>query len=80
MTKFKNPPQEYLLQVCDILVLLTNDTPCHIQVLCSDLYDILSIRHGNLGCFTIVNGDRNLVRDLEERIVPGHNGGAFWIL
>ena len=28
----------------------------------------------------IVSGDRQLVREIDDRLVPGHGEGDFWIL
>ena len=73
MYKFKMTLQKELLQVGDILILLTGDTYCHGQGLFSSVYAILIMYHGNLGCMFIATGDMHLVRDIENILVPGHS-------
>ena len=80
MPKFKSPLQKEILQVGEVLFILTGDTYCHVQRLISSLYSILSMHHEKLGCLLIVNGDRSLVRDIEDRLVPDHIEGALWII
>ena len=63
----------------EVLVPLAGDKSCNIQGLCSAVYGLLSIHHGKPSCLLIVNGDRCLVRDIEDILVPGHFGGAFFI-
>ena len=58
MPKFKMPLRKDLLQVSEIMVLLTGDTSFHGQGLCSALYALLSMQHSKLGCVFIVNFDR----------------------
>ena len=60
--KFKTPLQKELLQVGEVLFLLTGDTSCHIQGLSSAVYAIVSMQHGELSCLLIVNGYCHLVR------------------
>ena len=62
------------------MVLLTVDTSCHIQVLCIDVYALISMHHGKVSCLIIVNGDSHLVRELENGLVTGHGEGALWFL
>ena len=64
----------------EVLVLLTGDKPCHSKVLCSAIYYPVRMKHGNMSSLIIVNGDMNLIRDLEERLVPGQGEGEFWLL
>ena len=63
-----------------ILVLLIVDTLCHGQVLCSSVYSIVIVYHGKVSCLFIVNGDRHLVRDIEDILVSGHSEGVLCIL
>ena len=78
--KSKMPLQKELLQVGEVLVLLTDDTSCHGQGICIYVYSIVIMHHGKVGCMLIVNGNMHLVRDIEDRIVPGTGEGALWIL
>ena len=73
MTNFKIPLQKELLQVGDILILLTGDAYCHGQVIFSSVYAILIMYHGNLGCMFIATGYMHLFRDIEIILVPGHS-------
>ena len=77
MHKFKIPLQKELLQVGEIMVIITGDTLCHGQVICSALYALVIMQHQNVSCLFIVNGDNNMIREIEDRIVPGHREGAF---
>ena len=38
------------------------------------------MHHGKVSFLLIVNGDRHLVRDFEDRIVPGHGEVDVWII
>ena len=64
----------------EVLVLLTGDTSCHSKVLCSAIYYPVKTKHGNMSSLIIVNGDMNLVRDIEERLVPGQGEFFFGFL
>ena len=64
----------------EVLVLLTGDTSCYIQGILNDLYYIARINNGKVGCLLIVNGDRNLVIDIKDRLVLGNGEEAFRIL
>ena len=55
----------------DVLVLINSDTSCHGQRICSYVYALVSMYHGKVVCLFIVNGDKKLVRDFENRLVPG---------
>ena len=48
MNKFKIPLQKDILQVGEILILITGDIPCPIQVLFSSAYSLISIQHGKM--------------------------------
>ena len=63
-----------------VLVLLTGDTSCYIQGLLSAIYALVRMQHGKVTFLLIVIGDRKLVRELEDVLVPGHGEGALWIL
>ena len=63
-----------------ILVIITDDTSCHTQGLSSSVYALVSMQHWKMSCILIVNGDRHLVRDLEDRLVPINGSGDFWFL
>ena len=73
MPKFKVPLHKDLLQVSKVLVLLNGDTSFHSHGLCSAVYAIVSMQHGKVICLIIVNGDRHLVRELEDRLFPGYD-------
>ena len=77
MPKFKVPLQKYIIQVGEVLVLLTSHTSYHGQGIYSAVYDIVSIHHGTVGCLFIVIGDRHLSRELEERLVQVHGEGVL---
>ena len=65
----------------EVLVLLTGDTSCNSQgLLRSTVYSLVGMHNEKVGCMIVVNGDRHLVRNIEDRIVLGHGEGAFWIL
>ena len=80
MNKFKVPLQKELIQVGKVLVILTGDTSYHYQGLRSAVYAILRMKYGSVSCILIVKGNRHLVRDLEDRLVPGHGEVALCIL
>ena len=80
MPKFKIPLQKELLQVGEVLVLLTCDTSCHIQGLCSAVYALLRMKYGKVICMLIDNGDKYLFINIENRLIPGHSEGVFRIL
>ena len=77
---FKVPLKKELLQVGDFLFLITGDTSCHIQGLRSSVYSILIMRHVKVSCLLILDGDRHLVRYLEEILYPGHGEVALWVM
>ena len=62
------------------MVILTGDTFCNGQKLCSAVYDLVSMQHGNVGFLLILNGDIHRVRNLEAILVPGHSEEAFCLL
>ena len=62
------------------MVILTGDTFYHGQKLCSAVYDLVSMQHGNVGFLLILNGDIHRVRNLEAILVPGHSEEAFCLL
>ena len=64
MAKFIVPLQKDLLQVGEVLFLITGGTSCLIQVILSDVYDLVIMQHGRVVCMRIVNGDRHLVMDI----------------
>ena len=64
----------------EVLVLLSGDTSCYSLVIHSYVYAIVIMQHGKGICLLIVNGDRHLVRDLEDRLVPINGSGDFWFL
>ena len=64
MPKFKIPLNKDLIQLSEVLVLLSGDTSCHIQGLRSAVYDFVSIQHEKVSFMLIVTVDRHLVRDL----------------
>ena len=72
MPNFKILLQKEILQVGEVMVLLTGDTPCHIQGLRSAVYDLVIMLHGNgkVRFLIIVNDDMHLFIDLEYRLVP----------
>ena len=37
------------------------------------------MHHGKLSFLLIVNGYRHLVREFEDRLVPGHGEGDVWL-
>ena len=78
--KFKVSLQKEFLQLGEVMVILTGDTSCHIQGLCIDEYDLVSMQHEKVSCLLIVNGDSHLVRDIEDRLVSDHSEGALWVL
>ena len=61
MPKFKMPLSKELLQMVEVVFLLSSDTSCHIQVLHSSVYDIIIMHRGKVSCLLIVNCDRYLV-------------------
>ena len=79
MPNFKVPLKKESLQVGEVLIILNGDTSCHIKGLHSYVYAILSTQNGKVCCLLIVNDDRHLVRELDDRLVPGHGEGVFWI-
>ena len=80
MPKCKVPLYKKLIQLGEVLFLIGGDTSCHSQVLHSDVYSLLTMQHWRSSCFLIVNGDRHLVRELEDRLVQGRGEGEFWII
>ena len=66
------PIQKELLQVSEVLILFTGETSYHSQVLRSAIYSLVIIHNGKVGFMLIVNGDRHLIKELEDRLVPGH--------
>ena len=74
------PLQKQLLQLGYVLVILTGDTPCHGHGLYSAVYAIDLMHNVKITCLFIVNGDRHLVRNIQEKIVPGHSERAFGII
>ena len=38
------------------------------------------MKNAEVGCMFIVNGDRKLVRELEDRLFPGHSEASLCIL
>ena len=38
------------------------------------------MQNRKLVCLFIVNCDMHLVRDIEDRLVPSHSEGDFWLL
>ena len=80
MNKFKIPLQKDILQVREVLVIIDGEKSCNDQGLCSSGYALVSIQHGSVGCLFIVNGDKQLVRELDYILVPCHSEGAFWII
>ena len=64
----------------EVLVLRTGDISCHIQVTYSNIYALVSMKHEKASCMIIVNDDRHLFRDLEDRLVPGHSEREFFII
>ena len=64
-----------LLQLGEVMFLVGGDTSCNIQVLRSDLYALVIMKHWRASCLLTVNGDRHLVRELEDRLVPGRGEG-----
>ena len=38
------------------------------------------MQHRKVICLLIVNGYRYMFRDIEDRLVPGHREGSFWII
>ena len=64
----------------EALFLLAGDSSCYGQGLSSAVYSLVSMQHGEVILLLIVNVHRHLVRDLEDRLVPGHGEGSFWIL
>ena len=80
MPKFKIALHKEIVKVGEILVLLTVDTHCHGQGLCSSVYDLVSMQHGKVVFLFIANCDRHLVRRLEEILVTVHIEGAFYII
>ena len=77
MTKFKAPLQKEILQVGEVMVLLTSDTSYYSQGLHSAVFTLVRIQHGKVSCMLTVNGDIHLARDLEDRIFLGHDEVAF---
>ena len=80
MPKFKIPLQKDILHVGKFLVLLTGELSCHIQGLHSTVYALVIMQHGKVSCILIVNGDRHLVRELEDRLVPDQGEVSFWTI
>ena len=62
------------------MVILTGDSSCNSQGTQIYFYALVSMQHGEVSCLLILNGDRHLLRDLEDIIVPGHGEGCFWII
>ena len=60
MLKFKILLQKEILQVVEVLVLLTSDTSFISQGLLISIYALVSIHHGKVSCLLLVNGDINL--------------------
>ena len=82
MPNFKILLQKEILQVGEVLVLLTGDTTCHSQVLRSDVYDLVRMLYGNgkVRFLIIVNDDMHLVINIEYRLVPTLGEGALCLL
>ena len=38
------------------------------------------MHHGKVIFLLIVNDDRHLIREFEDRLVPGHSEGDVWLL
>ena len=64
----------------EVMVIITGDTYCNSQVILRGLYALVIIQHGKVSFMLIVNSDKHLVRDIEDRILPGHGEGALCIL
>ena len=64
----------------EVMVLLAVHTSCHIQGICSAIYALASTQHVKLSCMRMVNGYSTLVREIEERLVPGHGEVSFWLI
>ena len=62
--KLKILQKKELIQVGEVLIILTGDTYCHIQGLYSALYALRSMQNGKVSCMLILNSDRHLLRDL----------------
>ena len=78
ITKFKIPLYKDLLQVDEIMVLISVDTSYHIQGIRSSVYALVIMHHGKVSFIIIVNSDGHLVRELEDIRVPGHGEGALF--
>ena len=74
MPKFKVPFQKEILQVGEVLVLLTGNKACHRKGISSEVYALVSMHHEKVSCMIIFNGDRHLAREIEDRLVPGIDG------
>ena len=61
----------------EIIVLITGDTLCHDQIICSDIYALVSMQYGKVSCLFIVNSYSNLVRDIEKILFQGHSEGSL---
>ena len=64
----------------EVLVLLSGDTSCYIQGLRSAVYYLVRMQHGKFIILLIVNVHRHIVRELEDRLVPGHGEVSICIL
>ena len=64
----------------EVLVLLSGDTSCYIQGLRSAVYYLVRMQHGKVIILLIVNVHRHIVRELEDRLVPGHGEVSICIL
>ena len=80
MPKFKVTLQKDILHLVEVMAILAGDTSCHIQGLRSVLYALVIMNRGKMSFMIIDNGDSHLVRDIEYRIFPCHDEGAFWII
>ena len=82
MPNFKIIPQNNILQVGEVLVLLTGNTPCHSHGLRSAVYDLVRMLHGNgkVSFLLIANDDMHLVRYLDYISVPIIGKGDLCLL
>ena len=77
--KFKIPLQKELLYMGAVLVILIGDRSFHRQGIRSDVYALVIIKNGKVSCLLIANGDMHLVRELENRCIPGHGEGSLFV-
>ena len=64
----------------EVIVLLSGDKHCHIQVVHNYVYAMVITKNVNVSCLLIVNSDRHLAKDLEDIIVPVNGEEDFCIL